>query len=192
MDRVKSVAQNRGTDRLQGFAKSFISGDEGRNYLYMWAARDVELLEAAEALADAHGLDGFESGIPSKDDRTDELQAAAVAFLDGEFPAWWVANYAPIDDRETAAHVADDPDAWDAFKDKLTERYAEYADDMDRETAAQIYCENVHGCTVDEFESEVVEWPEGRAKDRLEHILGHPADVCIQTMERAAETVGED
>lgn len=114
------------------------------------------------------------SDLPSKDDRVSQLQAVALAKIEGRFPAHFVETYfdGRLDHASEAAQFADlDDDEWTAKKAEWAASLRDQGVDGGDEELARAHARTRYGIDLDEFEALVVNWPDGRETDELKGIL---------------------
>ncbi|WP_435349007.1 hypothetical protein [Haloarchaeobius sp. HRN-SO-5] len=151
----------------------------------------IDLQEAAD-LADDHRI----QSLPTPEDRKAQIRQVVAAKLDGRFPQWWVANCSGLDNADEAAEKADIDD-WQAQKERWADLLRENGTDGDTDQLAASYVRSRYGCTLDEFEQVVVEWPENaegensREAEAMKAVVAAGVSEANQGIQRVTATLQE-
>ncbi|WP_435332847.1 hypothetical protein [Haloarchaeobius sp. TZWWS8] len=142
-------------------ARKLLDSQMGAATLNIVATAEHELVSSVVDLQSAAGLDDDEciTVVPPKQDRKEQIRQVVEAKLDGRFPSWWVAHISGLENAEEAAEKADIDD-WNAQKRRWADLLRENGTEGETDELAGAYVRSRYGCTLEEFRSLVVEWPE--------------------------------
>ncbi|WP_435362758.1 hypothetical protein [Haloarchaeobius sp. DYHT-AS-18] len=142
-------------------AQKMLDSRMGESVLNIISGAENELVSSVVDLQAAADLDDEEriGMLPSPEDRKEQIRQVIEAKLEGRFPEWWVTHVSGLENAGEAAEKADIDD-WEAQKERWADLLRENGTEGETDQLAGSYVRSRYGCTLDEFEEIVVEWPD--------------------------------
>nr|WP_239642047.1 hypothetical protein [Natrinema versiforme] len=172
-------------------AEQFFKSQQAEAFLSIVAHRERRIMEAVADLQEAVDDEDVEplEGLPSVDDRVEQIRSMALAMVDDSLPSWYVEEAIDIENAGEAAQYADlTPEEWQTTKETWAERYREQdlEGTVDELATAHVRTRfDVEG--LEEFREAVVEWPAERQKAVLEEALAGGLQMAEQGINEVAE-----
>lgn len=153
-------------------------------------------LEAVEDLHDELDVDALEVH-GDQEDREDQLLELVGAVADGRFQEWWfeeigdgnlknpdqARSYAGLDDEAWEKQI----EAWgEVWREQVGDEMANYSD----RDFAEVHVERKFGCSIEEFEREVVGWDRQTAMRKILAGNFEAVEDGIRTAEAAVRDQG--
>lgn len=149
--------------------------------------------KADEAEVNEDGLEPIE-GLPSVDDRVEQIRSMALAMIDDSLPSWYVEEAIDIDNADEAAQYADlSNQEWQTTKETWADRYREQGVEAGVDELAKAHIRTRFD--VDDFETfceAVVEWPNERQQAVLEEALAGGLKMAEQGIRDVTDAVDSE
>ncbi|MFB6087846.1 MAG: hypothetical protein ABEJ85_04935 [Haloarculaceae archaeon] len=155
------------------------------------AKRERAQLRLAQRLAEASDAEVSVDELPDVEERAGQLEAMAERASQADLVGWYFEEFAPeyLDNPERAtAYAGLNDDEWTAQKAAWAENYrstSPEAETYSDEELAGIHVENTFGVSLEEFESNVVDWRPGEA---IQDVL----TTNLRTVEAVMGAVADD
>jgi|GEM_PF-1158289 len=163
--------------------------------LQLWANSLAQVEhDLQKALRDHQQALGIEDPVEPVDveERQDEILAFAEAYLSRDVEAFWLAEQAPegLDAEKARPYLGMPENAWEDQRETWVGKYRDQAgsqfEDVSDEEIVEAHVTRAFGVSLDEFESEVVEW--SRAGALREAIMGR-FELVESSLEQATAAV---
>ncbi len=179
-------------------ARKMLDSTMGQSMLQIVAHAEHELISSVVDLQSAADLADEQrvQVVPDPEDRQAQLRQIVEAKLDGRFPEWWVVNCSGLDNAEEAAEKVDVD--WHEQKERWAELLRENGTEGETDTLAASYVRSRYDCTLDEFRTLVVDWPDGgedersREAEQLKQAVASGLSVANQGIQTVTEELEGD
>jgi len=180
-----------GQSGMQKIAGRLLETDAMDHLTRVLAQSEHELLQAAQALDEAHGNDTIQN-VPNIEERQAALKSLLRALVTESLDDVWIEEIAPelLDNPDRAKeYLGMDAEKWDAQRERWADSYRENGADGTDEQLAAYHVRQTFGVDMEEFEDRVVNWNAG---EEAEDLFAGNFRACVTAMRRAAEAAGVD
>ncbi|WP_435358455.1 hypothetical protein [Haloarchaeobius sp. DFWS5] len=179
-------------------ARKMLNSRMGDATLNIVATAEVELVSSVAELQEAAGFDDEEriTAMPTVEDRKAQIQHVVEAKLNGRFRQWWVTHCSGLENADEAAQKVG-LDDWQAQLERWADLLRENGTEGETDALAGAYVRSRYGCTLSEFETLVVEWPEGdenansREAEEMKGVIAAGVTKANEGIERVTEELRE-
>lgn len=193
---MKGLRQMAGGNPKKALARKFFESQQAEALLSIVAHQERRIVQGVRDLQGALDVDDVApiEEIPSADDRVEQIRGLALAMVDEDLPAWWVANIADIENAEEAAqYAALDAAGWETTKETWAANYREQGvEGTDHELATAHVRARFDAADLATFEEIVVDWDDDRRRAVLEDVLAGGFALAEDRLEAMTEAVQED
>ncbi|WP_254763362.1 hypothetical protein [Natrinema marinum] len=184
-----------GGDPRKALATKFFQSQQAEAFLSIVAHRERRIMEAVADLQEAVDADVDQlEGLPSVDDRVEQIRSMALAMVDESLPSWYVQEAIDIDNADEAAQYADLTDEeWQTTKETWADRYREQGVEggVDELATAHVRARfNVDD--LETFREAVVEWSDERQQAVLEEALAGGLEMAEQGIRDVTDAVDSE
>jgi|GEM_PF-1541124 len=179
-----------GGDPRKALATKFFQSKQAEAFLSIVAHRERRIMEAVVDLQEAADADiDVVEGVPSVDDRVEQIRSMALAMIDESLPSWYVQEAMDLENAEEAAQYADlTADEWETTKETWADRYREQGIEGDVDELATAHVRARFDIDdLETFREGVVEWPDDRQRAVLEEALAGGLEMAEQGIEDVTE-----
>lgn len=185
-----------GGDPRKALATKFFQSKQAEAFLSIVAHRERRIMEAVADLQEAVNDDDIErlEGLPSVDDRVEQIRSMALAMIDDSLPAWYVEEAIDIDNAEEAAQYADLTDEeWQTTKETWADRYREQGVEGGIDELATAHVRTRFDVDdLETFREAVVDWPSERQQAVLEEALAGGLEMAEQGIHDVTDAVDSE
>ncbi|SES70491.1 hypothetical protein [Natrinema hispanicum] len=179
-----------GGDPRKALATKFFQSRQAEAFLSIVAHRERRIMEAVVDLQEATDADiDVIDGVPSVDDRVEQIRSMALAMIDESLPEWYITEAMDLENAEEAAQYADlTADEWETTKETWADRYREQGIEGDVDELATAHIRARFDIDdLETFREAVVEWPDDRQRAVLEEALAGGLEMAEQGIEDVTE-----
>ncbi|MFA9415168.1 hypothetical protein [Natrinema sp. HArc-T2] len=179
-----------GGDPRKALATKFFQSKQAEAFLSIVAHRERRIMEAVVDLQEATDADiDVIEGVPSVDDRVEQIRSMALAMIDESLPEWYITEAMDLENAEEAAQYADlTADEWETTKETWADRYREQGIEGDVDELATAHVRARFDVDdLETFREGVVEWPDDRQRAVLEEALAGGLEMAEQGIEDVTE-----
>ena len=179
-----------GGDPRKALATKFFQSKQAEAFLSIVAHRERRIMEAVADLQESVDADvDVVEGVPSVDDRVEQIRSMALAMIDESLPSWYVQEAMDLENAEEAAQYADlTADEWETTKETWADRYREQGIEGDVDELATAHVRARFDVDdLETFREGVVEWPDDRQRAVLEEALAGGLEMAEQGIEDVTE-----
>ena len=183
-----------GGDPRKALATKFFQSKQAEAFLSIVAHRERRIMEAVVDLQEATDADiDVIEGVPSVDDRVEQIRSMALAMIDESLPEWYVQEAVDLENAEEAAQYADlTEEEWQMTKETWADRYREQGIEGDVDELATAHVRARFDVDdLETFREAVVEWPDDRQRAVLEEALAGGLEMAEQGIENVTEELEE-
>jgi len=178
----------------KALATKFFQSQQAEAFLSIVAHRERRVMEAIADLQKA--TDGVEpiEGIPSVDDRVEQIRSMALAMIDESLPSWYVEEAIDIENSGEAAQYADLTDEeWETTKETWADRYREQGVEGDVDELAKAHVRTRFDVEdLETFREAVVEWSDDRRQAVLKEALAGGLEMAEQGIRDVTDVVDSE
>ncbi|AFO58429.1 MULTISPECIES: hypothetical protein [unclassified Natrinema] len=179
-----------GGDPRKALATKFFQSKQAEAFLSIVAHRERRIMEAVVDLQEAADADiDVIEGVPSVDDRVEQIRSMALAMIDESLPEWYIQEAMDLENAEEAAQYADlTEEEWETTKETWADRYREQGIEGDVDELATAHVRTRFDVDdLETFRQAVIEWPDDRQRAVLEEALAGGLEMAEQGIENVAE-----
>ncbi|QFU83385.1 hypothetical protein [Natronorubrum aibiense] len=184
-----------GGDPRKALATKFFQSKQAEAFLSIVAHRERRIMEAVADLQEAVDADIEQlEGLPSVDDRVEQIRSMALAMIDESLPSWYVQEAMDLENAEEAAQYADlTAEEWETTKETWADRYREQGIEgsVDELATAHIRA-RFDVDDLETFRQAVIEWPDDRQRAVLEEALAGGLEMAEQGIRDVTDAVDSE
>ncbi|WP_455448603.1 hypothetical protein [Natrinema thermotolerans] len=184
-----------GGDPRKALATKFFQSKQAEAFLSIVAHRERRIMEAVVDLQEAADADiDVIEGVPSVDDRVEQIRSMALAMIDESLPEWYVQEAMDLENAEEAAQYADQTEEeWQETKETWADRYREQGIEGGVDELATAHVRTRFDVDdLETFRQAVVEWPNERQQAVLEEALAGGLEMAEQGIRDVTDAVDSE